>query len=120
MEVLTKILSAKVRDSQIFKFHPHCERQQITHQIFADDLMIFVAADIQSIKLIKNALEEFKGLSGLSINESKSEVFCAAVPDALMSYVSDSFYRLELGVYQLGIWGCLLLLESLPIMTVFP
>jgi hypothetical protein len=57
MEVLTKILSAKVRDSQNFKFHPHCERQQITHQSFADDLMIYVAADIQSIKLIKNALE---------------------------------------------------------------
>jgi hypothetical protein len=49
MEVFTKLMSAKVRESQLFQFHPHCGRQQITHLNFADNLLIFVAADIQSI-----------------------------------------------------------------------
>ena len=79
MEVLTRLMRAKVRESQLFQFYPHCARQQITHLSFADDLLIFVAADIQSIQIIMDALDEFKGLSGLSVNQSKSEVFCAAV-----------------------------------------
>uniref|UniRef100_A0A2N9GAN5 Reverse transcriptase domain-containing protein n=1 Tax=Fagus sylvatica TaxID=28930 RepID=A0A2N9GAN5_FAGSY len=87
MEVFSKLLSAKVRESQQFKFHPKCEGQQITHLSFADDLLILEAADIQSITLIRDALDEFKELFGLSINQSKSEVFCAAVSSSLKSQV---------------------------------
>jgi hypothetical protein len=49
MEVFTKLMLAKVRESHLFQFHPHCGRQQITHLSFVDDLLIFVVADIQSI-----------------------------------------------------------------------
>uniref|UniRef100_A0A2N9HTC6 Reverse transcriptase domain-containing protein n=1 Tax=Fagus sylvatica TaxID=28930 RepID=A0A2N9HTC6_FAGSY len=87
MEVFSKLLSAKVRESQQFKFHPKCEGQQITHLSFADDLLILVAADIQSITLIRDALDEFKELFGLSINQSKSEVFCATVSSSLKSQI---------------------------------
>ena len=87
MEVFSKLLSAKVRESQQFKFHPKCEGQQITHLSFADDLLILVAADIQSITLIRDALDEFKELSGLFINQSKSEVFCAVVSSSLKSQI---------------------------------
>jgi hypothetical protein len=49
--------------------------------------MIFVAADLHSIQLVKNTLDEFKELSGLSVNHSKSEVFCAAVPTVLQDQI---------------------------------
>uniref|UniRef100_A0A2N9FAP0 Reverse transcriptase domain-containing protein n=1 Tax=Fagus sylvatica TaxID=28930 RepID=A0A2N9FAP0_FAGSY len=44
-------------------------------------------ADIPSIKLIKEGLEEFRMLSGLSVNQSKSEVFCANVPSDLQAQI---------------------------------
>ncbi len=87
MEILTKLMSAKVRDSLQFQFHPQCAKQQITHLSFADDLMIFVAAGLVSINLIKDALDVFKMKSGLSVNQSKSEVFFAAVPSTLQSQI---------------------------------
>jgi hypothetical protein len=87
MEVFTKLLSARVRAYPQFQFHPHCKNQHITHLCFADDLMLFVAADIPSIKLIKVALEDFRLLSGLSVNQSKSEVFCAAVSAGLQTQI---------------------------------
>jgi hypothetical protein len=87
MEVFTKLLHNKVRGSQYFQYHPYCERQHLTHLCFANDLMLFVAADIPSIKLIKEGLEEFRMLSGLSVNQSKSEVFCANVPSDLQAQI---------------------------------
>ncbi len=104
MEVFSKLLSAKVRESQQFKFHSKCEGQQITHLSFADDLLILVAADIQSITLIRDALDEFKELSGLSINQSKSEVFCAVVSSSLKSQILSilNFKARSLPVRYLG------------------
>ena len=87
MEVFTKLLHNKAKGSQYFQYHPYCERQHLTHLYFANDLMLFVAADIPSIKLIKEGLEEFKMLSSLSINQSKSEVFCANVPSYLQAQI---------------------------------
>ena len=65
MEVLTRLMRSKVRESQLFQFYPHCARQQITHLSFADDLLIFVVVDVQSIQIIKDALENHQGLSYL-------------------------------------------------------
>jgi hypothetical protein len=96
MEVLTQLFQAKVRESNQFKFHPQCAKQKITHLSFADDLMIFVAADLHSVQLVKDTLDEFKELSGLSVNHSKSEVFCAAVPIALQDQI--------LSILQFRVW----------------
>ena len=49
--------------------------------------MIFVAADLHFVQLVKDTLDEFKELSGLSVNHSKSEVFCAAVPTVLQDQI---------------------------------
>ena len=87
MEVLTQLFQAKVRESNQFKLHPQCENLKITHLSFADDLMIFVAADLHSVQLVKDTLDEFKELFGLSVNHSKSEVFCAAVPTVLQDQI---------------------------------
>ena len=87
MEVFTKLLHNKVRGSQYFQYYPYCERQHLTHLCFADDLMLFVVADMPSIKLIKEGLEDFRMLSGLSVNQSKSEVFYANVPSDLQAQI---------------------------------
>lgn len=74
MEVLARLLAEKA-ESPDFKFHWRCEKNKIINLCFADDLMIFCKGDINSVSLIKEALDEFQGLSGLSPSPPKSHMF---------------------------------------------
>lgn len=80
------------------------QSNKLTHLSIADDLMIFVATGLVSINLIKDALDVFKMISGLSVNQSKSEVFFAAVPSTLQSQILSilNFRDSSLPVRYLG------------------
>uniref|UniRef100_A0A2N9H1D4 Reverse transcriptase domain-containing protein n=1 Tax=Fagus sylvatica TaxID=28930 RepID=A0A2N9H1D4_FAGSY len=56
---------------------------------FSDDLLIFTAADPSSIQLVKNALLDFEKISGLAVNPSKSEIFCAATSEHLKNQILE-------------------------------
>uniref|UniRef100_A0A2N9J1W3 Reverse transcriptase domain-containing protein n=1 Tax=Fagus sylvatica TaxID=28930 RepID=A0A2N9J1W3_FAGSY len=81
MEGFTRLLKRRVLEFRNFNFHPQCKQLQITHLIFANDLLLFSLANLPSIRLIKSVLEEFKDISSLALNPNKSEVFFAVVPD---------------------------------------
>ncbi|XP_028080203.1 uncharacterized protein LOC114281810 [Camellia sinensis] len=74
MEVLARILAEKSRNP-LFKFHWRCEKAKIVNLCFADDLMIFSKGDLGTVNLIMQGLEEFRNLSGLTPNPSKSNIF---------------------------------------------
>jgi hypothetical protein len=80
MEVLSLLLEEATADPQ-FGFHLRCHFLQLTHLCFADDLLIFSAAKMDSIHAIKGVLAEFEGLSGLKANPDRSLVFCAGLMD---------------------------------------
>ena len=61
-------MQRKTLDSDLFRFHPMCEGLRITPLSLADDLLIFTAADIHSVLMIKEGLNEFKTISGLAIS----------------------------------------------------
>ena len=71
-----------------FKFHPYSKALKITHLSFADDL-IFTTANLPTINLVKEGLEEFKVASSLDINPSKSEVFFSAGPQDVKGQILD-------------------------------
>ncbi|GKA34484.1 reverse transcriptase domain-containing protein [Tanacetum coccineum] len=75
MEVLTLILKRKVRLSDSFCYHKHCEELQLINVCFADDLFIFARGDVDSAWIIMEALDEFKGSSGLVPSIPKSTGF---------------------------------------------
>ena len=77
MEGFTRLLRRRVLEFKDFKFHPQCKQLQITHLSFADDLLLFSAADLPSIRIIQLALEKFREISGLALNPNKSEIFFA-------------------------------------------
>ncbi|KAL9673428.1 hypothetical protein QQ045_029686 [Rhodiola kirilowii] len=58
MEVLSRILS-KACSSTEFKFHPKCARINLSHLMFADDVIIFSKANLESLAKIKAALKLF-------------------------------------------------------------
>lgn len=55
MEELTRIIRSKVANFQQLKYHPKYASLGITRLSFANDLLIFAAADLPSIHLIKEA-----------------------------------------------------------------
>ncbi|GJX59010.1 RNA-directed DNA polymerase, eukaryota, reverse transcriptase zinc-binding domain protein [Tanacetum coccineum] len=63
---ISKILTNRIKKAL-------CE--VISHLCFADDLLMFCHGDIDSLKVIKEALDEFNMISGLVLNMGKSTVF---------------------------------------------
>ncbi|XP_071695705.1 uncharacterized protein [Rutidosis leptorrhynchoides] len=63
MEVLNLILAHRIKDNVPFKYHVGCKEMKLTHVCFADDLFVFCHADICSVKIIKQALNEFSDVS---------------------------------------------------------
>ncbi|GJW97300.1 hypothetical protein Tco_0179108 [Tanacetum coccineum] len=80
MEILTLILKRRVRLSNSFRFHRHCEEIQLINVCFADDLFIFARGDVESARVIMESLEEFKLTSGLVPSLPKSTAyFCLSL-----------------------------------------
>jgi len=79
MEILSLLLEESSRDNPLFDFHPRCYGIRLTHLWFADDLLIFSVGNLNSMKVIRDVLGEFEGLSGLEVNLAKSTCFCAGI-----------------------------------------
>ncbi|XP_074292527.1 uncharacterized protein LOC141619411 [Silene latifolia] len=66
-----------------FQYHPLCKSIKLNHLMFADDLLMFCKGNVQSIMLMMRAFSSFSKASGLSMNNSKSEVYYNGVAQAL-------------------------------------
>jgi hypothetical protein len=64
IEVLSGLLGQMARHTN-FRFHWRCEREDITHLCFADDMMIFCKAEVASVSMVWNCLDQFRVASGL-------------------------------------------------------
>lgn len=62
-----------------FNFHPKCEKVAITHLMFADDLLMFSRADIQSVQMFFAAFNQFSEASRLEANIDKSKIYIGGV-----------------------------------------
>ncbi|GJZ26972.1 protein LAZ1, partial [Tanacetum coccineum] len=75
IEVLTLILKRRVRASDSFRYHKHCEEPDLINVCFVDVLFIFSRGDVNSTRGIMESLEEFKSVSGLVPSLPKSTAF---------------------------------------------
>lgn len=66
-----------------FKFHPMCNQLQLTHLIFADDLIIFCKGAPAPISRVMEALSQFSKVTGLVANMDKSNIFLVGVDDQM-------------------------------------
>ena len=78
IKVLGSILREVSQNSR-FWYHWQCQQSVITHLYFADDLMIFYQANINSIGIVRKALNDFATLFGLITNLEKTHVFLSWV-----------------------------------------
>ncbi|KAL2253455.1 UNVERIFIED_CONTAM: Retrovirus-related Pol polyprotein from type-2 retrotransposable element R2DM [Sesamum indicum] len=104
MEYFSRLVKRKTSTSD-FNFHPKCEKLKITHLLFADDLMLFSRGDLPSIHILMECLQEFRDVSGLTVNTSKSSIFTAGIHNEELDGIlaQTEFARGEMPVRYLGI-----------------
>lgn len=58
-----------------FNSHPWCEKLNVTHLMFTDDLLLFSRADTISVTMLFQAFKKFSLASGLEANLEKRNVY---------------------------------------------
>jgi len=69
MEYLSRLFAMICR-RHYFKFHPYCKNLELTHLMFADNLILFSKADPTTLNYLKEVLDKF--YMGLGANVHKS------------------------------------------------
>nr|GEV03398.1 hypothetical protein [Tanacetum cinerariifolium] len=75
MEVFTLMLHRRVRETSSFTYHRYCLELELINLCFADDLFLFAHGDVNSARIIKEALDEFKDASSLNPSMPKSKAY---------------------------------------------
>ena len=78
MNVLSSLLDATAKYG-VFSYHPKCKKVRLAHLCFADDLLFFSKANLESVMGIQKVLQLFYSYSGLQINSAKNEMFYTGV-----------------------------------------
>ncbi|GJZ62584.1 hypothetical protein Tco_0618721, partial [Tanacetum coccineum] len=73
------ILQQEVMRNERFNYHHGYKELEITHLCFADDLLVLFHGDVNSVRVIKNALKKFSVVSRLYPNMGKSTIFCGSM-----------------------------------------
>ncbi|GKC74970.1 putative reverse transcriptase domain, reverse transcriptase zinc-binding domain protein, partial [Tanacetum coccineum] len=105
MEILTLMIRRRVLNSDSFKFHPYCSKLDLVNLCFADDLFLFSHGDVNSSKVIMEALDEFRDASGLTPSIPKSTAyFCNVLNHVKLSILQIfPFEEGKLPVKYLGV-----------------
>ncbi|GJS49062.1 hypothetical protein Tco_0599183 [Tanacetum coccineum] len=102
MEILTLMLQRGVRSSYSFTYHRYCSNMELINLCFADDLFLFANGDVDSVRVIKDALFEFKEASGLVPSLPKSTTyFCNVL--IVLRVLLFKFFHLRKGVFRRNI-----------------
>nr|GEV79728.1 putative reverse transcriptase domain, reverse transcriptase zinc-binding domain protein [Tanacetum cinerariifolium] len=80
MEVFMLMIKRRVNETSTFTYHRFCSELDLINLCFADDLFLFAHGDVNSAKVIKDALDDFKDASGLNPSMPKSKAyFCNVI-----------------------------------------
>jgi hypothetical protein len=72
-----------------YKYHWRCKATKLTHLCFADDLMLFSHADLDSIMVMKESLHRFSKISGLNIILAKSSLYLSGIDGRMRSNIIE-------------------------------
>ncbi|XP_074291447.1 uncharacterized protein LOC141618246 [Silene latifolia] len=88
LEYLSRV-SRVIQQHPDLKYHSLCNRIQLTHLCFADDLMLFCHGDRASIDLLLKAFAYFSKATGLSMNRGKSNFYGNGLDGSLIKEIED-------------------------------
>ncbi|KAL2246048.1 UNVERIFIED_CONTAM: hypothetical protein Sindi_2873000 [Sesamum indicum] len=83
MEVLHLGFLQLIDQEELFSYHWKCEAARIFQLGFADDVILFSRADMESLRIFKAGLDRFAEWSGLRLNVQKSNLIISRSAQAL-------------------------------------
>ncbi|KAK9058051.1 hypothetical protein SSX86_022891 [Deinandra increscens subsp. villosa] len=89
MEILSLMIKRKISEAENFTYQWKCSKLGIINLCFADDLLVFVNADCDYVKVIKNTLKEFSESSGLLPNMNNSTMYFGNVPPSVKAQIME-------------------------------
>ncbi|KAG7594499.1 Reverse transcriptase zinc-binding domain [Arabidopsis thaliana x Arabidopsis arenosa] len=103
MEVFSKLMHSSFAAGFI-KHHPKTKELDITHLMFADDVMVFFDGSSMSLQGISDTMDLFASWSGLVMNCEKTQVFTAGLDPAESSAIANSGFSIgSLPIRYLGL-----------------
>nr|XP_009774720.1 PREDICTED: uncharacterized protein LOC104224729 [Nicotiana sylvestris] len=104
MEYLNRSLK-QLRHNPDFNYHPRCNKMEIVHICFADDLIMCCRADVISVKLMMKQFNHFSEVSRLKANLEKSSLYVARVNSRLKNQILKEmqFSKGEIPLRYLGV-----------------
>ncbi|XP_062075200.1 uncharacterized protein LOC133779229 [Humulus lupulus] len=103
MDYLTRSLQFAAQNSA-FRFHPMCKNLKLISLCFADDLLVFCKGSLSSVQVIKGVLREFSSVTGLHLNENKSQIFFGGISEAEKRILAAEM-NLSEGIFPLKYLG---------------
>lgn len=82
-------------ENPLFKFHPRCKQLKVMHICFADDLLMFCKAEVQSVKLMIEAFTKFSKVSGLQANTDKISIYISGVQNQVKQAILSELGFIE-------------------------
>lgn len=76
---------------------------KLSRHIYADDMLIFLKADIQNPKAIKDIFKKLHRITGLQMNTEKTCIFL--VKNAILNLKYAVFWTLKRDNFLLKIWA---------------
>jgi hypothetical protein len=111
MEGLSLLMEEAANNNPLFAYHSKRSPLKLTHLCFANDLLPFSAASVDSIKVIKRVLDDFEGLAGLRANPAKSSIFCGGVSSGVEELLD--FLQMQEGKFPIRYLGVPLIFKRL-------
>ena len=104
MEYLYRVLRG-LKQNHNFNFHPKCGKMRIINICFADDILLFARGDVESVKIVMQAVKTFSNAIGLYVSEQKSKVFFGGVEEMTKQEIqlATGFERGKLPFKYLGV-----------------
>jgi hypothetical protein len=123
MELLTRMINDAIQLKKI-KLHPKCAAPLISTLMFADDLVLFCAPELDTVQEIMNTLNHFYTMTGLKVNIQKSSISVAGVSvqqisqlvsisGLTLSLSTDSYLGLPLSSSKITTTQCLPLYQRI-------
>lgn len=89
MNCLSHMLN-EVASSSRLKYHSKCKKIKLTHLSFADDLLIFIEGNIESVQCVLQVLKEFEERSGLAVSIQKTSFFASGMTEEEINTIQAS------------------------------
>lgn len=103
MEVFSKLLHSRY-DSGYISYHPKTSTLEISHLMFADDVMVFFDGSSSSLHGFYETLDDFAGWSGLRMNREKTQLFHAGLSSSKNAAITSYGFPIgSLPVRYLGL-----------------